>query len=130
MYFQYSEPGQDQKDNAAVLQEELKNEKAARKLRKSAARRAQGNARSKPSSGWLSPETPPFKIFAGLRRDIHAAVVVAIERFKHLQDEVRINCQYDILSPGRLGVYTTLPNGSPQGCAAGSVLQVSWSVKG
>jgi hypothetical protein len=37
--------------------------------------------------------------------------------------QVRIPCQYDALSPGRLGQHITLPHGAPDGCAAGSVLR-------
>lgn len=74
----------------------------------------------RPDGGYLAQSHADATALLAVESE-HAAVVVAKERFKHVAEETRISCQYDIgRTPGTLGPYTTYP-ANPEGCAAGSV---------
>lgn len=124
-YFQYDGPTLDHPAFVGVANEhserkERQNEEAAVAARKEAKRRAALGADWRPEGGYLAQSHADAQALIAVDAE-HAAVLVAKERFRHIAEEVRIPCQYDIgRTPGTLGAYTTYP-ANPQGCAAGSV---------
>ena len=124
-YFQYDGPTLDHPAFPGVAAEhaerkERDNEKAAVAARREAEKRAAMGAEWQPDGGYLPQSHPDAVALLAVDAE-HAAVAVAKERFKHLAEETRIPCQYDIgRDPGTLGPYTTYPS-NPEGCAAGSV---------
>jgi len=106
--------------NEHAERKERQNEEAAVAARKEAEKRAAMGADWRPDGGYLPQSHADATALLAVESE-HAAVVVAKERFKHVAEETRISCQYDIgRTPGTLGPYTTYP-ANPDGCAAGSV---------
>lgn len=124
--WQYDGPTLDHPAFPGVAQEhavkaEKRSEEAAIAARKQAEKRAALGADFKPGGGYLPPAHHDAQALVAIDEE-HPAVEHAKHKFKHMAEEARIPCQYDLASggKGRLSEYTTFPK-SPDGCAAGSV---------
>ena len=124
--WQYDGPTLDHPAFPGVAQEhavksEKKFEEAAIAARKQAEKRAALGAGFKPGGGYLPSSHKDAQTLVAVEEE-HPAVEYAKHKFRHLAEEARIPCQYDLAGgvAGRLSEHTTFPK-SPDGCAAGSV---------
>mmetsp|Transcript_6729 Transcript_6729/g.15523 ORF Transcript_6729/g.15523 Transcript_6729/m.15523 type:complete len:950 (-) Transcript_6729:93-2942(-) len=128
-YWQYDGPVLDHPAFPGVANEhaeraERRNEAAAIAMRRTVKEREALGADFRPENGFLPTESHEAKALHAVEEE-HAAVAVAKARFKHLEDEMRVPCQYDIgREKGTLSRLTTFPT-EMKGCAAGSVWKVT-----